>query len=220
MVARSVTAFLKCVDLQEGFARVRCPDCHHEMFVAFSSKQPTIAARRYPPVPPATKNRDDEAPAIHKQIADLQTTLAELDRGVTESQADVGRREKAAAWLREPSHLPPARCHSQRKSLNARLRPGIDRLESRLKTIDGVTALEWETHMDPQHKHAVNHCRAHAKSCVVESGRGPRIDNDAWLAYLAELKDERVRLVDELKPLRDEYARELVKVEELLGHWL
>jgi len=35
----SVTAFLKCGDLQEGFARVRCPDCKHEMFVAFSCKQ-------------------------------------------------------------------------------------------------------------------------------------------------------------------------------------
>jgi len=25
---RSVAAFLKCGDLAEGFARVRCPDCH------------------------------------------------------------------------------------------------------------------------------------------------------------------------------------------------
>ena len=173
VVARSVTAFLKCGDLQEGFARVRCPDCHHEMFVAFSSKQPTIAARRCSPVPPATKKCDDEAPAIHKKIADLQTTLAEPDRGVTESQADVGRREKAAAWLREPSHVPPAQkhsYHSQRKSLNARLRPGIDRLESRLKTIDGVTALEWETHMDPQHEHAVNHCRVLPKVASSKAG--------------------------------------------------
>ena len=32
-------AFLKCGDLHEGFARVRCPDCRHEMFVAFSCKQ-------------------------------------------------------------------------------------------------------------------------------------------------------------------------------------
>lgn len=39
VVERSVRAFLKCGDLQEGFARVRCPDCHHEMFVAFSCKQ-------------------------------------------------------------------------------------------------------------------------------------------------------------------------------------
>ena len=28
IVERSVKAFLKCGDLQEGFARVRCPDCH------------------------------------------------------------------------------------------------------------------------------------------------------------------------------------------------
>ncbi len=32
VVQRSVTAFLKCGDLHEGFARVSCPDCKHEMF--------------------------------------------------------------------------------------------------------------------------------------------------------------------------------------------
>ncbi len=39
VVEHSVTAFLKCGDLHEGFARVRCPDCGHEMFVAYSCKQ-------------------------------------------------------------------------------------------------------------------------------------------------------------------------------------
>jgi len=39
IVEQSVAAFLKCGDLEEGFARVRCPDCKHEMFVAFSCKQ-------------------------------------------------------------------------------------------------------------------------------------------------------------------------------------
>lgn len=39
IVEQSVAAFLKCGDLQEGFARVRCPDCKHEMFVVFSCKQ-------------------------------------------------------------------------------------------------------------------------------------------------------------------------------------
>jgi hypothetical protein len=34
----AVTGFLKCGDLHHGFARVRCPDCHHEMFVAFSPR--------------------------------------------------------------------------------------------------------------------------------------------------------------------------------------
>ncbi|NLF07836.1 MAG: hypothetical protein GX594_07635, partial [Pirellulaceae bacterium] len=31
IVERSVTAFLGCGDLHEGFARVRCGDCGHEM---------------------------------------------------------------------------------------------------------------------------------------------------------------------------------------------
>ena len=31
-----MAAFLKCGDLQEGFARVRCRDCKREMFLAFS----------------------------------------------------------------------------------------------------------------------------------------------------------------------------------------
>jgi hypothetical protein len=35
IIERSVTAFLRCGDLHEGFARVRCPDCQHEMFVAY-----------------------------------------------------------------------------------------------------------------------------------------------------------------------------------------
>ena len=39
IVERSVMAFLACGDLHYGFARVRCGDCHHEMFVAFSCKQ-------------------------------------------------------------------------------------------------------------------------------------------------------------------------------------
>ena len=39
VIQRSVEAFLKCGDLEEGFARVRCPDCKHEMFVAYSCKQ-------------------------------------------------------------------------------------------------------------------------------------------------------------------------------------
>lgn len=35
----SVDAFLKCGDLREGFARIRCPGCAHEMYVAFLCKQ-------------------------------------------------------------------------------------------------------------------------------------------------------------------------------------
>jgi hypothetical protein len=50
IVERSIAAFLKCGDLQEGFARVRCPDCKHEMFVAYSCKQRCTCA------PPAIRN--------------------------------------------------------------------------------------------------------------------------------------------------------------------
>jgi ribosomal protein S27E len=39
VVEHSVRAFLKCGDLHQGFACVRCPDCHHKMLVAFFSKQ-------------------------------------------------------------------------------------------------------------------------------------------------------------------------------------
>lgn len=35
----SIDKFLKCGDLKEGFARVRCPDCHEEFFVAFCCRQ-------------------------------------------------------------------------------------------------------------------------------------------------------------------------------------
>jgi len=34
----AVEKFLECGDLQHGFARVRCPDCAHEFFVAFSCR--------------------------------------------------------------------------------------------------------------------------------------------------------------------------------------
>ncbi len=39
---KTVRHFLKCGDLHHGFARVRCPDCRHEFFVAFSCKQRCI----------------------------------------------------------------------------------------------------------------------------------------------------------------------------------
>ena len=33
-----VRDYLKCGDLREGFARVRCPDCSHEYLLSFSCK--------------------------------------------------------------------------------------------------------------------------------------------------------------------------------------
>lgn len=38
VIADAVRAYLKCGDLREGFARVRCPDCHHEYLLAFSCR--------------------------------------------------------------------------------------------------------------------------------------------------------------------------------------
>ena len=38
-VGRAVSDYLKCGDLREGFARVHCPDCGHDLFVAFSCRR-------------------------------------------------------------------------------------------------------------------------------------------------------------------------------------
>jgi hypothetical protein len=37
-ISTAVEKFLECGGLQQGFARVRCPDCGHEFFVAFSCR--------------------------------------------------------------------------------------------------------------------------------------------------------------------------------------
>jgi predicted RNA-binding Zn-ribbon protein involved in translation (DUF1610 family) len=39
VVRSSIDKFLKCGDLKEGFARVRCPDCGKELFLAYSCRQ-------------------------------------------------------------------------------------------------------------------------------------------------------------------------------------
>ena len=38
IIDTAVARFLACGDLKEGFARVRCPKCRHELFVAFSCR--------------------------------------------------------------------------------------------------------------------------------------------------------------------------------------
>jgi Zn finger protein HypA/HybF involved in hydrogenase expression len=38
VIPEVVQGYLKCGDLTEGFARVRCPDCHHEYLLAFSCR--------------------------------------------------------------------------------------------------------------------------------------------------------------------------------------
>ena len=57
VIDRSVAAFLKCGDLEEGFARVRCPDCRHEMFVAFSCKQSDHHCAMVPACPSCHQKR-------------------------------------------------------------------------------------------------------------------------------------------------------------------
>jgi hypothetical protein len=44
IVAGTVAKFLRCGDLHEGFARVKCRACKHEFFVAFSCKQRCVCA--------------------------------------------------------------------------------------------------------------------------------------------------------------------------------
>jgi ribosomal protein S27E len=39
VIGKAVGAYLSCGDLRQGFARVRCPDCGHDLFVPFSCKQ-------------------------------------------------------------------------------------------------------------------------------------------------------------------------------------
>jgi len=38
-IARAVADCLKCGDLREGFARVHCPKCGHDLFVALSCRK-------------------------------------------------------------------------------------------------------------------------------------------------------------------------------------
>ena len=38
VITEVVNDYLKCGDLKKGFARVRCPDCHHEYLLAFSCR--------------------------------------------------------------------------------------------------------------------------------------------------------------------------------------
>jgi hypothetical protein len=38
VISHIVRNYLECWDLEQGFARVRCPDCHHEYLLAFSCR--------------------------------------------------------------------------------------------------------------------------------------------------------------------------------------
>ena len=48
IVAGTTAKFLRCGDLHEGFARVKCRACKHEFFVAFSCKQRCVCPSCHP----------------------------------------------------------------------------------------------------------------------------------------------------------------------------
>ncbi len=65
-ISTAVEKFLECGDLQQGFARVRCPDCGHVFFVAFSCRGRCFCLRCLP--------AEASAQAGHQKRA-LQTAL-------------------------------------------------------------------------------------------------------------------------------------------------
>jgi ribosomal protein S27E len=107
IVERSVTAFLKCGDLQEGFARVRCPDCHHEMFVAFSCKQrctcPSCHQKRA--LLTAIHVAEDVcAPVAHRQVV---LTIPKRLRLHTRFDRKLLGKLCACAWTDPAYRVPP-----------------------------------------------------------------------------------------------------------------
>lgn len=71
VIHKAVHEFLKCGDLREGFARVRCPACRHEFYVAYSCKQrcvcPTCHQKRSL-VTAMHIAQDISAPVPHRQF--------------------------------------------------------------------------------------------------------------------------------------------------------
>jgi len=70
VIRASLEKFLKCGDVKEGFARVRCPNCHDEFFVAFSCRQrsacPSCSQKRALLLAHRLKN-EVLAPVPHRQ---------------------------------------------------------------------------------------------------------------------------------------------------------
>ena len=60
-----------CGDLREGFARVRCPDCRREFYVAYSCKQRCVCSTCHQKRSPVTTMhiaQDISAPVPHRQF--------------------------------------------------------------------------------------------------------------------------------------------------------
>ena len=87
MLRDAVDEYLGCGDLHEGFARVHCPDCGHNIFVAFSCKQRCICPSCHQKRSLVTAINIAEhiaAPVAHRHIADddTDTPYRKLCRGV------------------------------------------------------------------------------------------------------------------------------------------
>lgn len=39
VISRVVRKYLACGDLHQGFARIKCPDCHHQFILAFLAEE-------------------------------------------------------------------------------------------------------------------------------------------------------------------------------------
>jgi hypothetical protein len=71
VIARTVEKFLTCGDLHEGFARVRCPKCRYEFFVAFSCRRRCLCPSCHQKRALVIANhiaRDVCAPVCHRQF--------------------------------------------------------------------------------------------------------------------------------------------------------
>ena len=62
IIRKMIARFLKCGDLKEGFARVKCTQCGKELFVAYSCKQKCCRNSCH-----SRKNRDSLLLAYHLQ---------------------------------------------------------------------------------------------------------------------------------------------------------
>ena len=106
IISQVARRFLRCGDLHLGFARVRCPDCHHEMFVAFSCHQRCLCPschQKRTLLAAETIARTICAPVPHRQIVFTipkrlriycrydRTLLGQLARAAWRAVVDVHR---------------------------------------------------------------------------------------------------------------------------------
>ncbi len=97
-IRKAAYEYLQCGDLREGFARVRCPDCGHNLFVAFSCKQRCICPSCHQKRTLVTSiNIADNicAPVPHRQFV---FTMPKRFRLYFRYNRDLLRKLPALAW--------------------------------------------------------------------------------------------------------------------------